>query len=121
MDNNLIFGFEKLSVWKKSLLLVKKTYSLTSKFPKSEQYALTMQITRASVSISSNIAEGSSRTSKKDKKRFYTIAYGSLMEVVSQSIIAYEINFINQDELNEIKYLCQEIAKMISGLKNSVK
>ena len=120
MNNNLTFGFEKLSVWKKSLELVKKVYSITAQFPKSEKYALSMQLTRASVSVNSNIAEGSSRSSKKDKKRFYTIAYGSLMEVVSQTIIAHEIDFINQDELYEIKYLCEEIAKMISGLKNSV-
>ncbi|EIJ39212.1 S23 ribosomal protein [Galbibacter orientalis DSM 19592] len=114
------FGFESLKVWEKSIQLVKFIYKLTSDFPKEEQYSLTSQIRRSAISIPSNIAEGTSRDSKKDKKRFYTIAYGSLMELVNQIIITKELSYISTESSQMVKDMAMEIAKMISGLKKSV-
>lgn len=72
------YGFEKLEVWQKSRLLVKKVYMITKTFLTEEKYGITSQLRRAYISISSNIAEGSTRWSKKDKARFYEVAYGAL-------------------------------------------
>jgi len=80
------YAFEKLEVWQKSRSLVKKIYDVTSRFPIEEKYALTIQLRRASISVSSNIAEGSTRWGKRDKARFYEIAYGSLIEVMNQLV-----------------------------------
>lgn len=77
------YSFERLDVWQKTRLLVKLVYTLTQKFPKEELFGLPSQIRRVIVSVSSNIAEGNSRFSPKDKAHFLSIAYGSLMEVLS--------------------------------------
>ncbi len=91
---NFLYSFEKLIVWQKSINLAKQIYSATSKFPKDEIYGLSSQIRRAVVSISSNIAEGYVKSSSKEQVRFSEIAYGSLMEVLNQIIIAKEIKYI---------------------------
>ena len=77
------FSFEKLEVWKESISLTKKIYETVSRFPDAEKYGLSVQLKRAIVSVSSNIAEGSSRTSYKEKAHFTTMAYSSLMEVLN--------------------------------------
>ena len=82
------YSFENLEVWQKSRKLVKTIYKTTEKFPKDEKFGLTSQIRRVSISVSSNIAEGSTRWSKKDKARFYEIAFGSLMEILNQLILS---------------------------------
>lgn len=82
------YSFEKLEVWVESKDFAKRIYLVTSKFPDTEKFGLTSQLRRASVSISSNIAEGSARKSYKDKAHFSTIAFGSAVEVLNQLIIA---------------------------------
>ena len=77
-------SFRKLNVYIKAKELVKRVYALLKKFPNEERYALCDQLRRAVISVPSNIAEGSSRQSEKDQAHFYTIAYGSLMEALSQ-------------------------------------
>ena len=115
-----MFGFEKLDVWQKSVDLADEVYRLTRNFPDYEKFGLASQMRRAAVSISSNIAEGSGRESKKDFARFLQIAYGSVMEVVSQLHIAQRQEFILKEDARIVYQNCEEIARMISGLKRSL-
>lgn len=84
------YSFEKLEVWKESVELLKLIYSITSQFTQDEKYGLVGQLRRASVSISSNLAEGASRITNKDKAHFTTLSFSSAMEVLNQLIISRE-------------------------------
>ena len=112
-----LFSFEKLDVWKLSMKLTKSIYELTKAFPNEEKFGLTSQIQRASVSIASNLAEGSSRISGKDQARFSEISYGSLLEVLNQLIIATELKYISETELNNLRPLIEEIANKLNSLR----
>ncbi len=94
-----IYNFEKLEVWQLSRQLVKKIYITTQYFPENEKYGLINQLRRASVSISSNIAEGIGRITNKERARFIEIAYSSLLEVLNQIILSNDLGFINEEEL----------------------
>ena len=109
-------SFRKLNVYIRAKELVRQVYELIKKFPREEQYALCDQLRRAVISIPSNIAEGSGRQSQKDQAHFYTIAYGSLMEVLSQLDVACDLRYITQDEFDILEVLIEEEAKMLSGL-----
>jgi len=106
-----------LDVWKESMKLAKNIYSLTSTFPREEIYGLTSQMRRASVSIPSSIAEGAARGSNKDFTRFLYISMGSLSELETQLLLAMDIGFINNNELDES---IQKIKKMLIGLIKSL-
>ena len=93
--------FKDLEIWKKSRLFCSNIYSITSKFPESEKFGLTNQLRRSSVSIPSNIAEGSSRKSNKDFARFLQITLGSAYEIETQLLIAFDLGFINNHELDK--------------------
>ena len=108
--------FCNLNVYIKSKELVKQVYELLKKFPREEQFALSDQLRRAVISIPSNLAEGSGRNSQKDQAHFYNIAYGSLMEVFSQLDIACDLGYISQEEFEQMEFLINEEAKMLSGL-----
>jgi len=108
-----INSYKGLIVWQKSMKLVKLIYSATSSFPKEEQYGLVNQIRRAAVSIPSNIAEGYGRKSQKEYLRFYSIAYGSALELETQIIIAKELNLINIINSKNIDFLLTEVIKML--------
>lgn len=99
MEKQKIQNFTDLIVWQKGHKLVLEVYKQTKKFPKDELFGLVSQIRRASVSITSNIAEGFGRFSEKEKLHFYSFAYGSLMEVQNQIIIAKDLGFINEEEM----------------------
>ncbi len=115
-----MFNFEKLEVWKKSIALADTIYSRTRTFPADERFGLTNQLRRAAVSVSSNIAEGSSRSSKVDFARFIEIGTGSVFELVSQIFIARRQGFINQETFQKLYCDAQEIGRMLSGLRNSL-
>ena len=115
-----MFGFEKLDVWQKAIEFADVVDSATRKFPPDERFGLTNQMRRAAVSISSNIAEGSSRNSRKDFARFIEIATGSLFEVVSQSHIGRNQGFLTPDEFQIIYTACEEQSRMLSGLRRSL-
>ena len=115
-----VYSFEKLEAWLLAKELTKQVYLLTKKFPNDELYGLTSQIRRASISICSNIAEGSGRTSKKDFARFIQIAYGSMMELLNQLIIAEELEYIQKDELVKIREQIDQISIRLSGLRKSL-
>jgi four helix bundle protein len=108
-------SFEDLIVWQKSIKLSVETYSLTVKFPKEEIFGLTAQIRRASNSISLNIAEGSARTTNMFVNQLI-IAKGSATEVLSGMILAQELGFINEEELNEVRVKAAEVTKMLNSL-----
>lgn len=114
-----VYSFEKLIVWQESRKLTKEVCLLSKKFPVEEQFGLTSQIRRAVVSICSNIAEGSSRSTAKDRARFTEISYGSLLEVLNQLILAADLEFIKIEELNKLRPHIDEIAMMLNGLKKS--
>lgn len=113
-------NFKKLKVWQKSIELVKLIYKRTSDFPKNEMFGLTSQIRRASVSIPSNISEGSGRGSKKEFNHFLNIALGSTYELETQLIISHEIELISNDDFSELNSIVDEIQKMIIGLQKSL-
>ena len=115
-----IFNFENLVVYQRSLVLVEHIYLLSQKFPKEEMYALNSQIRRAAVSVPSNIAEGMSRYSNKEKGHFIEISYSSLMEVYCQLNIAKRLNYISDKELIDITEEIKNIARPLSGLRNSL-
>lgn len=94
-------NFRKLKIWEQGIEIVKEVYKLSQKLPSEEKFGLKSQITRAAVSIPSNIAEGSSRNSEVEFKRFLEIAMGSLFELETQLIIVQELNLINSEELKK--------------------
>jgi four helix bundle protein len=114
-----VFGYRKLIAYQKAKEVVKKTYKLLKKFPAEERYAMCDQLRRASVSVTSNIAEGVNRFSVKDKSHFIEIAYGSLMEVSSQFEIAEDLGYITTDDRMSMDLLIEEDARLLSGLLNS--
>ena len=116
-----IFGYRKLVAYQKAKEVVKRTYKLLKKFPAEERYAMCDQLRRASVSITSNIAEGVNRFSVKDKAHFIEMAYGSLMEVSSQIEIAEELGYVTADDRLSMDELIEEDARLLSGLLNSYK
>ena len=116
-----IFGYRKLVAYQKAKEVVKQTYKLLKKFPAEERYAMCDQLRRASLSVTSNIAEGVNRFSVKDKARFIEIAYGSLMEASSQFEIAEELDYISSEERLSMDVLIEEDARLLSGLLNSYK
>jgi four helix bundle protein len=94
-------------------------YRITRAFPDDERFGLTSQMRRATVSISSNIAEGSFRFSKKDFVRFIEIATGSLFEVVSQSFLSRKQGFLNETDFKTFYSAAEEQGRMLSGLRKS--
>ncbi|MBR4155827.1 MAG: four helix bundle protein [Bacteroidales bacterium] len=114
-----IFSYRKLIVYQKSKELVKKTYQLLERFPAKENFALCNQLRRASVSVTSNIAEGVTRFNFKEKRHFIEISYGSLMEISSQFEIAEDLGYITTNERISIDILIEEIARLLSGLRKS--
>ena len=113
------YQFEKLIAWQESKELTKAIYKLLAKFPRHEDYVLCDQIRRAAISVPSNIAEQSGRTSFKEKIHFLEIAYGSLMEDYCQLQIACELDYITTNELETIKPLIFKTSRLISGLRNN--
>jgi four helix bundle protein len=113
------YSFEKLEVWKKAKDLATKLYAVTSSFPQEEKFGIVSQIRRATVSVASNIAEGSSRTSTKDQAHFSQIAYGSLMEVLCQITIANELSFLSKEDLADCRQNIEEISRMLNSLRKS--
>ena len=116
-----MFGFQKLEIYNLAKDIVKYNYKLTKKLPGEEKFALASQMNRAAVSIPSNIAEGTSRKSNKDKAHFINIAYGSLMELVCQMEIALDLEYIDQSEYDELIKMVKNLSvKMTNFLKTVV-
>ena len=111
-----IQSYKELIVWQKSIRLVKEIFILTNKFPKAELYGIVAQMRRAAVSIPSNIAEGYGRRSTKSYAQFYAIAYGSALELETQSIIAKELNMAPKENFIASDNLLVEVSKMLNSM-----
>jgi four helix bundle protein len=110
-----MFNFEKLDVWNEAIAFADLIYSVNRRFPDDERFGLTTQMRRAAVSISSNLAEGSSRVSRADFARFVEIATGSLFEVVSQTTIGKRQGFISESDYAAVYTAAEKQSKMLSG------
>lgn len=116
-----ITSFTQLDGWKQSHILVLHIYRIIKLFPKNETYSLTDQLKRASVSVSSNIAEGFSRFSNKEKLQFYYIARGSLTEIQNQLMIAKDVGYIDKETFDVVAEQTVRVYKLINGLIKKIK
>ena len=113
------FSFEKLEVWQSARVLAKNIYLSTKLFPSDEKYALTQQMRRAALSVCANLAEGTTRISAKDQAHFTTISYSSMMELLNHLIIAFDLGYINEEELKNFRVQIQPLSVKLSNLKKS--
>ncbi|MFN3908671.1 MAG: four helix bundle protein [Flavobacterium sp.] len=113
------FSFEKLEVWQGTKTFTVFLYRLMKAFPEDEKFGLVQQINRTVISVSSNLAEGSGRTSKKDQAHFYQMAYSSLMEVLSQVLISIELGYIAPENELEIRNQIVKISNKINSLRKN--
>ena len=122
MENrvNKVRTHRDLDVWKKSIDLVTLIYKHTADNPKEEMYGLTSQIRRSAVSIPSNIAEGSARTTKKDFSHFLAIALGSAADMETQLIISRNLGFLQDAVLDDLVLELTSIRRMTLGLRKSI-
>lgn len=116
-----IESFTDLKVWQRGHDLVVEIYQATKEFPKREVYALTDQIQRSAVSVTSNIAEGFGRHSYSDRLRFYRTARGSITELQNQLLIAKDVGYLNEDDFNELASKSTKTHKLLQGLISSTK
>ncbi|GEL11393.1 four helix bundle protein [Flavobacterium glycines] len=113
--------FKDLLIWQKSMTLITQIYQSTNQFPKEEIFSLTSQIRRSAISIPSNIAEGFGRESKQDFLRYLNISIGSLFEFQTQLEIAKNINYLNENEFNNIFEDSREIERMLVSFIKKLK
>ncbi len=116
-----IKSYRELEVWKRALQLVIPVYKLTDKFPKEEQYGLISQMKRSSVSIPSNIAEGSRRGTRKDFRHFLFTAFGSGAELETQVEIAKMLHYGELEDYIEVENYLKEVMSMLNSLIESLK
>jgi len=115
-----IKNYSELIVWQKAMDLVQSVYEVVRSFPKEEIYGLTSQLKRATVSVPSNIAEGQGRKSTREFLHHLSIAYGSLMEVETQILIAVRLEYLNQLEAERIIEQTSEVGRLINGLSSAL-
>lgn len=112
-------NFKDVLAWQAAYTLTLQIYSLTKSFPRDEIFALTSQLRRAVVSITSNIAEGFGRQSMREKDNFYSIAHGSLTEVENQLLIARGVGYINEEQYSQVQDQCITTHKLLYGLRKA--
>jgi four helix bundle protein len=118
-EDQLKLNHKNLEAWKQSLLLIKEIYVLTKTFPKEELFGITSQLRRAAISVASNIAEGSSRKSSAERKRFYEIARSSVVEIDTQLEISLQIGYLEKEGLQNIESSVAHVFALLSGLLKS--
>jgi four helix bundle protein len=116
----LIRDYRDLIAWQRSLDLIEEVYRLTQSFPRSEQFGLTSQMRRASVSVSSNLAEGSGRATTLDLLNFLSHSRGSVKETESLVFVSERLRFATAGECQRALELTDEVARLVSGLRSSV-
>jgi len=119
MSNGKIKDFTDLIAWQKAHQLVILSYRISKGFPTNEQFALTNQFTRAAVSVTSNIAEGFGRATAKDKRNFYVIAKGSVLELRSQVRVAKDLGYLDVESFTQFEHDAIEVIRLISGIIHS--
>jgi len=115
-ENKRLKSFTDLNAWREGHKLVLEIYKITKRFPNEEQFGLTSQLRRAVISFTSNIAEGFSRNSYKEKLQFYSMALGSLTEIQNQLLVARDIGYITKEEFDKIAEQTVTISKLTNGL-----
>jgi four helix bundle protein len=110
------YSFEKLRVWQAARQLAKHIYLITSKFPKNEIYGLTSQCNRAAISIAANLAEGSSRQSRKDQAHFSEIAYGSLMELACLLVLCRDVAILPVESEQYLRASIEQLSSQLNAL-----
>ncbi len=115
-----MFNFEKLDTWHEAIAFADLVYQFTRHFPAEERFGLTNQMRRAAVSISSNIAEGCSRSSRVDYARFVEIATGSVFEVVSQATIGRNQGFLTETDYQKLYQAAEKQSRRLSGLRDTL-
>ena len=113
-------NFKELKIWQKGIDIAIRPYQLADTFPKEDKFSLVQQMTKASVSIPSNIAEGSSRKSERDYSRFIEISLGSAFELETQIIIAEKLHKGDQQLLQELKTEITDEQKMLTGFQQKL-
>lgn len=113
------FSFEKLDVWQNARVLAKNIYIATRSFPTDEKYGLTQQMRRAALSVCANLAEGTTQITAKDQAHFTTISFSSMMELLNHLIIAFDLNYINEEALRNFRSQIQPLSVKLSNLKKS--
>ena len=119
MPTRQVYPFEKLRVWQNARELVKSVYRMTKAYPRNEVYGLTSQTNRAAVSVAANLAEGSSRTSRKDQAHFSQIAYGSLMELACLLIVAVDLEILSADREAELREEIEAVSRQLNALRTT--
>ncbi len=119
MEKIKLFSFEKLNFWSDLRAFIKLIYIITKQFPEEEKYGLVSQMRRSAVSITSNLAEGTSRSSMKDQAHFSEYAYSSLMELMSQIIVSNDLEYINKNQYIELRQNLENLSQQINALRNS--
>lgn len=114
-----MFSFEKLIAYQESRKLLKSIYLISRSFPEYERFALTSQLRRAVISVSSNIAEGCGRVSNKEKIHFLEIAFGSLLEAYSQLQIGLDLGYTSSNEIEKLKPQFFYVGNLINALRKS--
>lgn len=113
-------NFKELKIWRKGIDIAVRTYQLGDTFPKEDKFSIVQQMTKASVSIPSNIAEGSSRKSERDYSRFIEISLGSAFELETQIIIAEKLHKGDQQLLQELKTEITDEQRMLTGFQQKL-
>jgi len=117
VENKKIRSFTDLNTWKEGHRLVLMVYKITEDFPQKEIFGLVSQMRRCVISITSNIAEGFSRSTNRDKYQFYSMAQSSLTELQNQLLIARDVNYLAKEEFKKIAQQTIVVNKLLSGLK----
>lgn len=113
-------NFRKLNIWVDAIVLAKEVYKITSSYPKVEKYGLVSQINRCSISVPSNIAEGSGRSSNKEFSYFIKVALGSLFELETQLILSNEFGILDDKDFNNLANKVIKLQKMLTKFLNSL-
>lgn len=114
-----LYSFEKLEVWNDAKLLAKSVYYVTENFPLEEKFGLTSQMRCAAISISSNIAEGSTRKTSKDQAHFITMAFSSAVELLNQIIISNELGHLKKEDIMDLRLQIEKVTNKLNALRRS--
>jgi len=115
---SMLFSFEKLDVWHEARKFYKIIHKVISELPHHERYVICTQLQRAALSVSANIAEGTSRKTGKDQAHFTSIAFSSLMECLNYTILSNDLNYISIEQYDELRQLIEKISNQLNALRN---
>ncbi|WP_343225374.1 four helix bundle protein [Lysobacter enzymogenes] len=113
--------YQETVIWSKAIRLAERVCSVSAKLPGEERFGVRLQLTRAAISVASNIAEGWARESKKERRQFLSIASGSLAELHTQLLICERVGWLNEPDLSEVKALIDQVGRMLTTLRKAAR